>query len=55
MTAVHHRYAAVCGQRLFCREAGPAGDALAGLTAGLLDQLRVTWYAILRQTSEVRL
>jgi pimeloyl-ACP methyl ester carboxylesterase len=99
MTTVHHRYATVGGQRLFYREAGPAGgpavvllhgfpassfmfrdliprlagryhviaadhlgfglsdappadefgytfDALAGLTADLLDQLGVTRYAL---------
>ena len=99
MTTVHHRYAAVNGQRLFYREAGPAGapavvllhgfpassfmfrhlipvladryhviapdhlgfglsdappadefgytfDALAGLTAGLLDQLGAGRYAM---------
>jgi pimeloyl-ACP methyl ester carboxylesterase len=99
MTTVHHRYATVNGQRLFYREAGPAGapavvllhgfpassfmfrhliplladryhviapdhlgfglsdapaagefgytfDALAGLTAGLLDQLEVGRYAL---------
>jgi pimeloyl-ACP methyl ester carboxylesterase len=95
MTTVHHRYATVNGQRLFYREAGPAGvllhgfpassfmfrhliplladryhviapdhlgfglsdappagefgytfDALAGLTAGLLDQLGAGRYAV---------
>jgi pimeloyl-ACP methyl ester carboxylesterase len=100
MTTVHHRYATVNGQRLFYREAGPAGapavllllhgfpassfvfrhliplladryhviapdhlgfglsdappagefgytfDALAGLTADLLDQLGIDRYAL---------
>jgi pimeloyl-ACP methyl ester carboxylesterase len=99
MHAIHYRYATVQGQRLFYREAGPAGapavvllhgfpassfmfrdliprlagryhviapdhlgfglsdappadqfsytfDALAGLAAGLLDQLRITRYAM---------